>query len=332
MPASDLVVGMDVGGTKILAGVVDRQGQVRSRSIVPSHDLKDRPAALLDRIAALARSVVQEAGLETGAVGAIGVCVPGPLDVTRSVVTVAPNLGWDRLPAREELERRLPSTPVFLENDVRAAALGEHVLGAGAGYSSMLAMFVGTGVGGGLILDGQLYHGARGSAGEIGHSVLSPRGPRCPCSRRGCLEAFAAREAVARYVEEQVRRGKSSVLTQMLGGDFSSLTSRDLALAIEQGDPVATRAATRSAYYAGLGLGGLLNVVDPAIVVLGGGIVEAFGERYVGTVARQARRRILSSAARDLPIVLSALGDDAGFLGAALLAFRGLALQNRADL
>src|ERR1041384_2909686 len=158
------VVAIDLGGTKALAGVVDANGTVRSRVYLPSRDLKGYPAELLDRLAEGAGAAAIEADLPFDSIEAIGVCVPGPLDRSLSVVSMAPNLGWFDLAVREELERRLPGKSVFLENDVRAAALGEHRLGAGRGYSSMLAVFIGSGVGGGIVVDGQLFHGAHGGA------------------------------------------------------------------------------------------------------------------------------------------------------------------------
>src|SRR5262252_5228862 len=204
------VVGIDLGGTKALAGVVEPDGTVRSRVSLPSRDLVGRPGLLLDRLAEGACSAAEAAELPFEAVAAVGVCVPGPLDTTRSVVAIAPNLGWQNLAVRQELESRLPAKPVFLENDVRAAALAEHVLGAGRGFGSMLAVFIGSGVGGGIVIDGKLYHGAHGGAGEIGHLVVAAAGPRCGCGRAGCLEAMAARGAVTRYVMRDVERGRST--------------------------------------------------------------------------------------------------------------------------
>jgi glucokinase len=226
---------------------------------------------------------------------------------------------------REELKRRLPNKAVFVENDVRAAALSEHTLGAGRGYDSTLAVFVGSGVGGGIVIDGNLYHGSHGGAGEIGHMVIRAGGHRCGCGRYGCLESMAARDAVGRYVIDEVARGHRTVLTEILKGDLLALTSRDLAEAIAQSDAVAIRAARRSARYVGLAIGGVVNLVDPAVVVIGGGIAEALGERYVEWAAETARRQILASAAREVIIVASKLGNDAGLLGAAQTAYAGLA-------
>src|SRR5262249_24597493 len=196
------------------------------------------------------------------------------------VVAMAPNLGWVNFAVRYELECRLPDKPVLLENDVRAAALSEHQLGAGRGYESMLAIFVGSGVGGGLVVGGRLYHGTHGGAGEIGHMVVRAGGPRCGCGRAGCLEAMSARAAGGRYVIREVQRGRATVLTEILKGDLHAFTSRDLGEAIEKSDVVAIRSARRSARYVGLAIGGVANLLDPGVVVIGGGIAEALGQRY----------------------------------------------------
>src|ERR1700674_5494063 len=320
------VVAIDLGGTKALAGGVEADGTVRARVTLPSRDLVGRPAEVLDRLAEGGIPGPTAAGLACEAVAAVGVCVPGPLDSSRSVVAMAPNLGWVEIHVREELERRLPTKAVFVENDVRAAALSEHKLGAGQGYASTLAVFVGSGGGGGIVSDGSLYHGSHGGAGEIGHMVVRAGGHRCGCGRAGCLETMAARDAVGRYVIEEVARGHRTALTEILRGNLLALTSRDLAEAIAQSDAVAIRAARRSARYTGLAIGGVVNLVDPAVVVIGGGIAEALGQQYVECVAEVARRQILASAARgEVLIVASKLGNDAGLLGAALTAYTGLA-------
>jgi glucokinase len=329
-PASARVVAIDLGGTKALAGVVDADGRIHSRVWLPSRDLRDRPGELLDRLAKGAVEAAQQAGVPFESVGAVGVCVPGPLDRSRSIVATAPNLGWFDVAVRQELERRLPDLRIFVENDVRAAALSEHKLGAGQGHTSMLAVFIGSGVGGGLIVDDRLYHGTNGGAGEIGHLAIKAGGPRCGCGRAGCWEAMSARDAVTRYVIGDVEQGRSTLLTDLLHGDLGALTSRELAIAIAQSDAVAIRAARRSAGYAGLAIGGLVNTLDPGAVVIGGGIAKALGQPYVDWAAKIGRRQILASSARDVPIVESVLGDDAGLLGAALTAFTGLTDDNRA--
>jgi glucokinase len=191
----------------------------------------------------------------------------------------------------------------------------------------MLAVFIGSGVGGGIVVNDRLYHGDHGGAGEIGHMVVRAGGPRCGCGRAGCLEAMAARDAVGRYVIREVARGHKTILSEILNGDLLAFTSRDLARAVALDDAVAIRAARRSARYAGLAIGGVVNLLDPAVVVIGGGIAEALGQRYVEWAREIASRQILASSARNIPIVASQLGDDAGLLGAALTAFAGQAVS-----
>jgi glucokinase len=321
---SPRVVGVDLGGTKILAGVVDAEGVVLSRFWLSSLDLQDQPEALLQRIAEAGREAAREAGVEWSRVAAGGVGIPGPLDATRWIVAVAPNLGWENLPARPLLEELFAGPSVFLENDVRAAALAEYRSGAEPRGRSLLAVFVGTGVGGGLIVDGRLYHGTRGGAGEIGHMVIQAGGPLCGCGRRGCLEALAARGAITREVLRAIKRGRSTVLQAVFEQGAEVVTSRDLALAIEQDDAVAVAAARKSARAVGLAVGSVANLLDPDVVVLGGGIVEGAGDAYVRWVGKVAQGQMLSEAARGIPIVAATLGDDAGLLGAAFTAFDGL--------
>lgn len=321
-----MVIGVDLGGTKVLAGAVARDGTVRSRFKLLTQELKGQPDALLDRIAEAVRGAADEAGMTLGDARAVGMGVPGPLDLTRSVVAVAPNLGWGSLAVRSELERRLPGMRVFLENDVRAAALAEARIGSGRGHHALLAVFVGSGVGGGMVIGGRVYHGGHGTAGEIGHVVVKVDGPVCPCGRRGCFEALTARDAIIRMVKAAVARGVQTALTALVReGSLDNLSSLDLSRAVgEHDDPLASQVLKRSARYTGIAIGGLINLVDPDIVVLGGGVVEAGGQPYLEVVTRYVRRQVLSSAAAGLPVVLSTLGDESGLLGAALTAWDGL--------
>jgi len=314
------VVGVDLGGTKVLAGVVGQDGKVLSHYKHKTAILKDHPAALLDLLAEAVRSAVDQAGASMADVAAVGVGVPGSLNLDRSVVTVAPNLGWANVAAQAELKQRLGGMPVFLENDVRCAALAEHTLGSGSGHPSMVAIFIGTGVGGGLILDGQLLRGVRGGAGEVGHMVIRSGGPVCSCGQRGCLEAVAARPAVTRRLLKRIAKGHKTVLAHLADDNAKPLGSSELAKAVAKGDREATRAVKQSAHYAGEAAGSLVNLLDPDLVILGGGVVDAIGQQYVEWVAETARPHILAASARLLPIVAARLGDDAGLLGAALTA------------
>lgn len=319
-------LGIDLGGTKAFVGVVLTDGTVLSRLLLSTREFVGEPAPLLDRLAGACHDAAGAAGLTLAEVAALGICVPGPLDPTRRTVLVAPNLAWGAVPVCAEMSRRLDGAlPVYLENDVRAAALAEALLGAGRGKESLLAVFVGSGVGGGYVLRGHVHHGTHGTAGEIGHMVVQAGGPRCPCGRPGCLEAMAARNGLAHYVHARAARGERTVLSELLQGNLLALSSRELRLAIQQGDRLAIRAAVRSARFTGLAIGSAINLIDPSIVVVGGGIAEALGEQYVRQAAELARRQVLSPAAKETPVVGAVLGENAGLLGAALTAAAGQA-------
>lgn len=315
--ARGYVLGIDLGGTKVLCAVFGPDGTILARA---KRSTRAHPEAevLIEEIAACAREAMAAAKIDAGQVRGAGMGVPGPLDTETGVVKFAPNLGWHDVPAKELLEKHL-GVPAYLDNDVRVAMLAEHQLGAAKGARRAVGVFVGTGVGGGLVIDGEIYRGAHTQAGEIGHVIVKAGGPAGNCGQRGCIEAMASRTAITRDLQAAVKHGKKTVLTKVAGRDLSDLGSGDLRKAIDQGDKLAEKVVGRSARYVGLGIAGLVNLLDPDVVVLGGGVVEALGDWYVKRAAEAARPDIISEAVRDVPIVQSKLGDDAGVLGAAQL-------------
>jgi glucokinase len=210
--------------------------------------------------------------------------------------------------------------PVTVQNDVRVGGYGEFRLGAGQGYKNLIAAFVGTGIGGCLVMDGHVVAGATGNAGEIGHIVVKAGGPRCGCGSRGCMEALASRTAITRRIVKAVRKGHQTVLADKVARKSGRLKSGELAEAVAAGDQVATSEVKRAAHFLGLGLGSLINVLGPEIVIIGGGVAQALGEPWVDLVRAAAREQILADPTGKIRIELAALGDDAGILGAALLA------------
>ncbi|MSS73438.1 MAG: ROK family protein [Candidatus Latescibacteria bacterium] len=315
--SSDLVVGIDLGGTKILAAAVDAQGKILGRA-KRSTDSEDGPPAVLNRMADCAREAVARADRSLSDVRAVGIGAPGPLDSDKGIVIFAPNLsGWKNVPVRAALEKTLRK-PVFLENDVNVGTLGEHVLGAGKGIRDLVGIFVGTGIGGGVILNGQLHRGLNGTAGEIGHMIIQIGGPRCGCGNRGCLEALASRTAIARDIAAAIRNGKKS----KLGGkdlDPSDLKSSDIAKALEEGDRVAVKVIQRAAKAIGIGIVNIIHVLNPEMIVLGGGAM-AFGDHILPVVRKTVEKRVLPLAGDHIQIVPAKLADDSGVLGAAVLA------------
>jgi glucokinase len=200
------------------------------------------------------------------------------------------------------------------------ATIAEHQLGAGKDRARVVTFFVGTGIGGGLVLDGRIYRGAHAAAGEIGHIFVKVGGPRCGAGHPGCLEAMASRTAIARDLAAALAKGKKSALTKIVGSDLRQLKSGDLADALQQGDRLTHRVVRRAARYLGYGVASAINLLDPDVVILGGGVVEAVGDELTERATRIARRNLIAAAAQSTPIVRAALGDDAGMLGAALIA------------
>ena len=312
------VVGVDLGGTKILAGVVGPDHAILGRAKRPTPSDSGGPAILAAMVSCVDQALA-EAGLGRGDVAGIGVGSPGPLDPASGVIAFSANLNVNNWALGPDLSSEM-GQPVLLQNDVRVGGYGEFHLGAGRGHASLLAAFVGTGIGGCLIYDGKVVEGATGNAGEIGHVVVKANGPKCGCGRRGCLEALSSRSAIARRVSKAAEEGEESVLFAKLDRKSGKLKSGDIAAAVAAGDHVAVREVQRAAHYLGLALGGLVNLFGPEIVIIGGGVTEALGPMFLDLIRAAAREQILVDPGHRIKIESAALGDDAGILGAALLA------------
>ncbi len=322
--AVPLVLGIDLGGTKILAGVVDPEHQVSGRSKV-STPAASGPQALAEALEYVARSALQKAGVGSESVVGIGIGSPGPLDLKTGVIRSSPNLAIQDFPLKAELERRL-GRPVVVQNDVRAGGYGEYKLGAGRGTREFLAVFVGTGIGGCLIRDGQILTGVTGNAGEIGHLVVKPGGPKCGCGRRGCLEALGSRTAITRRVWKAIKTGSKTSLSEVVRTKRSRLKSGQLAEAYQLHDPVALFEVERAAHYLGLAIGSIINLLGPELIVIGGGVAEALGQPFLQLITETARGQAMADPDQVVRIELSELGDDAGLLGAALIAQESLGI------
>lgn len=312
-------MGIDLGATKILAAVVDDAGRILSRAKQKTKS-EQGVAPVLGRLIETAEAALEEAGIERAGVRAMGVGVPGPLDPQTGIIREAPNLGWKRVELQHALEVPL-GIPTVVLNDVNAGTWGEYVRGAGRGMHSFVGVFVGTGIGGGLVINDRLYDGHRHYAGEIGHIRIHHKGPRCGCGRRGCMEAFASRTAMARDIWTMMDKGKGSRIREepslKPGGP---IRSKILRRAYEAGDEVVRKVVDRSAKHLGIGLGSVANLLNPEGFVLGGGVVEAFGRPYVDRVERFIRKNCFQVISASLKVVEAELGDDAGIVGAALLA------------
>lgn len=313
------VVGVDLGGTKILAAVVRAgAGTILGRSKRPT-PAREGGAAILDAIVAAVDEALDEAGVRREEVAGVGVGSPGPIDVESGVILFSANLNVRNFALGSGLASAL-GRPVIVRNDVRVGGYGEFRLGAGEGYKDILAAFIGTGIGGCLVSEGRIVEGSTGNAGEVGHITIKAGGPKCGCGRRGCLEAFSSRSAIARRIAKAVRKGHSTVLAGKVDKKSGRLKSGELAAAVAAEDPVATREVHRAAHYLGIGLGSLVNVFGPQIVIVGGGVTEALGAPWVDLVRASIRKAVLVDPHETIRVEAARLGDDAGVLGAALLA------------
>lgn len=312
------VVGIDLGGTKIVAGVVDAEHQIlgRAKRATPA---KEGGEAILRSIVDCVDEAMAVASVKPAELAGIGIGSPGPLDSQTGIILFSANLNVRDFALGPDLSRIL-CRPVLVQNDVRVGGYGEFRLGAGRGYRDIIAAFVGTGIGGCLIQGGQVVEGYTGNAGELGHIVVKAGGPRCGCGSRGCLEAMASKTAISRRILKAIRRGIPTVLSARLENRGSRLKSRDLAAAVSGGDAVAIEEVHRAAHFLGLGLGSLINVLGPELVIVGGGVTNALGMPWIELVREAVRIQVLVDPEHRIKIEPSTLGDDSGILGAALLA------------
>ncbi|MFL6074219.1 MAG: ROK family protein [Mycobacteriales bacterium] len=309
--ASDRVVlGLDIGGTKLAAGVVDAAGRVRSFLVTPTY-AEAGPGAVLDRLFALGHRAVAAAG--PAELAGVGVGCGGPLDPVAGVAQCPPHLpGWTDVPVVRRVEDVF-GLPAVLDNDATAAAAGEHRFGAGRGLRHLVYLTLSTGVGGGVVLDGSLYRGATGNGGELGHVRVTGGDRPCACGRTGCLEAYVSGTNIAARAREALAAGAGpSVLTP-------AATAADVAAAARHGDPLASRIWAETVALLADGLTSLVNLFEPQIVVLGGGVTRS-GEALLGPVRAAIRANALVPALRHTPVVLSTLGDRVGVAGAAAVA------------
>lgn len=311
-------LGVDVGGTKIQASLVDESGTVLGRQREPTpRDVS--PRHVLDAIAQLIIKTAQQGDLELDDLSAIGLAIPGVVDPDSRRVIVTPNMNLTGLPVGERLEKRL-GVPVALGNDCNLGALGEAWLGAGRKAQSLVAIFVGTGIGAGFVRRGKLWRGARESAGEIGHIVMQIGGPQCGCGNSGCLEALASRTAIERELRQAMAAGRETVLTEWLGNELAVIRSNQLRRALELGDSLVADVMRRAAEVLGYACLTVRHLIDPELIVLGGGVIEACGDFLLPIVRAVVASDRLRGARRGGEVVLSALGDDAVALGAVALA------------
>ena len=319
-----VIIGVDLGATNIEAAAV--QGE----DILASKKKKTRANegvdVVIERIGKTVRKVMDKMDAGPDDYAALCIGAPGTIDTDNGVVNSAPNLGWTHVPLGERLEEEL-GLPVIVDNDVNIGVLGEHVYGAGKGSLDMVGIFVGSGIGGGLVLDGTPHYGWRGVAGEIGHMVVKPQGRPCGCGRYGCVEAYSSKTAMEVIMREEMERGRSTEVFKIMDDKGKQkLTSSVIEASLEAGDALMEETIQNAQYYLGLLTANLVNVLDPEVIVFGGGVVERLGQDFIDPIGRTARQHYLQrEGAEQIRLVPAALGDDAGPVGAAVLAQRRMA-------
>lgn len=318
MSKTRFVVGVDLGGTKISAGAMSADG---SREIGTHTELtraEQGADAVVARIAGMIHTVIEQTIAETGATRdeflGVGIGSPGPLDRAKGIVIITPNLGWQNFPLRDRVSEAT-GLPATLDNDANCATLGEWWVGAAKGGRNVIGLTIGTGIGGGLILNGELYHGSSDVAGEVGHTTIDSTGRRCRCGNYGCLEAYASGPAIAERAREALAGGEGSLLSKMAGGDLSRITAQHVYEASKEGDEVARAVVRETARFIGIGVANLLNIFNPDVVVLAGGVTQA-GDDLFAPMRAEVQRRAFKPAVDACRIVPGMLGSSAGVIGA----------------
>jgi glucokinase len=314
---TNYVVGIDIGGTNLVVGSVAEDGSrlvaLRSEPTRP----EEGPDAVLNRLATIARATIAETSqLDPDArLLGVGVGAPGPLDTRTGVIFLTPNLGWVNMPLRQRMADLL-GIPTTLDNDANCAIFGEWWRGAARGSKHAIGFTIGTGIGGGIIVNGRLYHGATDCAGEFGHMTLDPEGRRCKCGNYGCLEAYASGPAIALRAVEALGSGAESRIVDMVAGNLSHVTAQTVYDAAHEDDALALEVVRDTARYLGAGVANLINVFNPETVVICGGVTLA-GERLMAPLRQEVTRRAFKPAVQHCRIVPGELTGTAGVYGAA---------------
>lgn len=313
----DYTIGVDVGGTKVYTILIDSKNKILARSKKKSRE--GTPKVILERITGTIASVTESSGVSLDQVAGIGIGFPGPLDPETGVVLEATNLpDWDHFPLASEVTKKT-DRPAFLDNDVNLGTLGEALAGSGKGASNVIGIFLGTGVGGGIVLGGRLYHGTSGTAGEVGHMIIQHGGRKSPRGLFGTVEGLTSRVSIVDQLVEGVTSGTKSSLASIVK-EGERIRSRSIAKAYRDKDPLTIEVLHRTAEFVGVTVGSLINFLAPDVVVLGGGVMEAVPEAILPIAKKVAKSIVVPGTWDFVQIVEAELGDDAGAMGGALLA------------
>lgn len=303
---------LDVGGTKVLGVIFNENREIVYRLKKRSNGEGKGSENVEKVIISVVEEMIKESGIKKSKINAIASCAPGVIDQDKGIVLFTPNLPWRDYDIRSSMEKHF-GVPFFVGNDVNLGVLGEYKYGAGQGYRNIVGFFVGTGMGGGLILNGELYTGNKFKGAEYGHMILDPEGPLCNCGQRGCLEAFSSKIGMSNYIRQQVGRGRESVMAPAVAdGPFRS---KALKKALAAKDRVAIEAVDRACHYLAVATGNMINTFSPDLVLYGGGVIEAVGEQFLKRVLAEVDRYCMPQIRSTVDIKIAALGDDSVIYG-----------------
>jgi len=311
-------IGVDLGGTNIVSTVVNYQGKIVSRLKVPTLAERGKESTIKRIVETIHENIVQST-IASGDIIGIGIGAPGPLDVKKGIINFAPNLpGWRDVPLRKILEDEF-NMKVVLENDANAAAWGERCFGAGQGVNNLVCFTLGTGIGGGIIINGKIYHGNNYGAAELGHMTVNKDGPRCNCGNYGCLEAYSSATGIKNRIKNRIKEGmKSKFLDFDEDKLFESLRLKSIFEAARKGDRLTKDIVEEAISYLGIAIANIINILNPEMVVLVGGITNE-GNKLLIPLGEEVKKRALYSNYKSLKIVIGKLAGNAGVLGAAAL-------------
>jgi len=304
---------LDIGGTKILGAIFNEKKEIVYRLKKKTKKDGDSSDNVENVIISVVDEMLKESGINKKEVEAIAAGAPGVINQETGVVLFSPNLPWRDYDIKGSIEKKT-GIPFFIGNDVNVGVLGEYVYGAAKGYKNVVGFFVGSGMGGGLILDGKLFSGNQFKGAEYGHMILDPEGPLCGCGQRGCLEAFSSKKGMSAYILQQASRGRESMLTENIeNGVFKS---KMLKKALKAKDEVAVEAVDRACHYLAIATGNMINTISPEVVVYGGGVIEAVGDIFLEKILKEVDRYCMPSIRSTVELKIAALGDDSILYGA----------------
>lgn len=316
-PASHFVIGVELEGRNISVAVTDLKINIINKS---TEEIKNTDeSSVVDEIINLVRQTIEKSGAKFEEIVGMGVGATGLIDTERGIIRQAVNLNWKNVPLKNLIEDRFDEIPIYIDNIANVAALGEKWAGAGKEVKNLIYIRIGTGIGAGIVLNGTIYQGSNGNAGEIGHMTVEPNGPRCKCGNRGCLEVLASGSAIAKRAITEILGGTDTLIKELTNGSIEQITAKIVAEAAKMGDKLSLEIWEEIGEYLGIAIANLINMYNPEIIIIGGGVAQAGGLLFV-SIKRTVKKRVLPGPGKIVKIVPAKLGENVSTIGAASLA------------